>query len=488
MPDPSLDVNVWQQCQDSLLSFSRAVKPKYQYPWHVQKLMDILEKVERGELTRVMISFPPRHGKSETASVLFPAWFAGRNPDKEIMLVSGTQRLATRFGNKCKNIILTPQYNRVFPNTVLDQANRAKGDFGFTEGGSAFYAGLKGQITGRGAHLFVLDDLITGSQEAKSEASKEYIQNWYYEECYNRLMSDDQAPHGRIILIGTRWREDDVQGWLLDKEAQDEIDDWTIFNFPALATEDEEFRKEGEALWPAKYSQTTLENIRAKNESTFTHVYQQKPTVETGMIVQKQWLNVEKLDPKLLKGARILALDTAFKEKEENDFSAATVGQRYGDRHVAVLYAEQVKKDFPALIDWIIDLIIKWDIQGIVVEDAASGQSVIQTLRKIMSKPGSKLKQIPVIALKIQKGQDKESRLHAITPFMESGGIIFDKWLPLSTQMDLFKNLLQFPNGAHDDMTDSFVHCITYLIRGGLSLRRLGNKGQTSDVGSIYGV
>lgn len=479
MPDPSLDVNIWDQCRGSLLSFSRAVKPKYQYPWHIQKLMDILEKVERGELTRVMISFPPRHGKSETASVLFPAWFAGRNPDKEIMLVSGTQKLATKFGARCRNVITSPQFNTVFPETLLDPASHAKGDFAFTAGGSAFYAGLKGQITGRGAHLFILDDLITGSQEAKSEVSKDYIRNWYYEECYNRLMSDDVAPHGRIILIGTRWREDDVQGWLLDPDEQDEIDDWTIFNFPAIAEEDEEFRQKGDALWPSKYSQKTLETIRAKNESTFRHVYQQQPSVETGMIVQKSWLNVEKIDPKMLKGARILALDTAFKEKMENDFSAATIGQRYGDRHLAVLYAEQVKMDFPKLIQWVLDLIRKWDIQGIVVEDAASGQSLIQTLRK--------LTKIPIIALKIQKGQDKESRLHAITPFMESGGVLFDKWLPLSTQMDLFKNLLQFPNGAHDDMTDSFVHLITYLLRGGLSLRKLGGRSRTVEIPSIYG-
>jgi len=473
-----MDNNIIQKCNEKFISFARAVKPKYSFPWHLQKLMSILEAVERGELTRVMITFPPRHGKSETSSVLFPAWFAGKNPDAEVMVVSGTQKLASRFGNKCRNIIKSDSYKQIFPHVELDSSSHAKSDFSFKEGGSLLFSGIGGQITGRGAHLFIIDDLIPGREEADSEAFRESARAWYEEECYNRLMSDAKCPHGRLVVIGTRWRADDIHGWLLDPEAQMKVEDWTIFNFPALAEEDEEHRKAGEALWPQILSKEALENIRESKPRMFAGTYQQKPYIETGNIVQRKWLTIEKIDDDALIPPRILALDTAFKEGEDNDYSAATVLQRTRNGKIVILYAERRKLNFPALLKWIEAFAKIYGVQGIIVEDKASGQSVIQTLRDKT--------RMPIIPIQIKKGEDKEQRLHSIVPFLESGGIILHKWIPSTTQEELITELLQFPNGAHDDMVDSFVHGVRYLLKPGLSIRRLGQGTLTKVITSIY--
>lgn len=462
-----------QKCRDGLIPFARSVYPGFQDYWHIKKLADILEKVERGELDRVMIQFPPRHGKSLFTSQIFPAWFAGRNPNQKIILVAGTHDLASEFGYNCRNILQDPAYNLIFPDADMRQDSRSRTRFHFGKKGYAFFMGRQGQITGRGANLFVIDDLTKDAQDADSDAGKKEVRMWYKQNAYNRL-----EKGGRIIMIGTRWREDDIQGWLLDPEEQERIDNWTIFRFPAIAEEDEEYRKIGDALCPDLVPLSMLHRAEEEDRRSFAGIFQQRPSIEQGNIIQRAWLKVEKLDHDLLKAPRIMALDTAFKEGAANDYSAATIGQRYDLRHIACMYAEQKKLDFPKLIEWVLRLIQDWSIQGIVVEDAASGQSVIQSLRKLTP--------VPVIAMKIQKGMDKESRVHAITPFLESGGVIFDKWVPASTQEELFHNLLSFPNAAHEDLTDSFTHLITYLLRYQMSMRKLAGKNNHIRLGSIY--
>lgn len=318
-----------------------------------------------------------------------------------------------------------------------------------------------------------MDDLTIDAQDAASEKEQKTLRMWYKQVAYNRLQKG-----GRIILIGTRWREDDIQGWLLDKEEQERIDNWTIFKFPALAEEDEEHRKQGEALWPEEFDIEALERIQQEDRKAFVGLYQQRPSIETGNIIQRAWFKIEKLDPALLLPPRVMAIDTAFKEGESNDYSAAVIGQRYTKQYLGVLYAEQKKLDFPALIKWICQLIVDWEVDALIVEDAASGQSVIQTLKKIL--------QIPVLPMKIQRGMDKESRLHAIAPFLEGGNVLFDKWVPISTQEELMNNLLAFPNGAHDDLTDAFVHLITYLARAKISMRRFSRNRWQDLVPNIY--
>jgi predicted phage terminase large subunit-like protein len=463
-----------QKCHNNMVSFARALYPGFVAYWHTKKLIDILEKVEQGELDRVMIQVPPRHGKSLVTSQLFPAYFAGRNPDKKIILAAGTDELAEEFGANCRNFLEDPTFSLIFPECQLRKDSRSKTRFHFGKKGYAYFMGRRGQITGRGAHLLLIDDLTKSATDAESEASKKEVRMWYKQNAYNRL-----EKGGRIVIIGTRWREDDIQGWLLDPEEQEKVENWHIFKFPAIAEEEEEFRKIGDPLCPDLVPLELLLKNQELDRRGFAGIFQQRPSLEEGNIIQRPWLKIEKLKPELLKPPRILALDTAFKEGSKNDYNAATIGQRYDLRHVGILYAEQRRADFPKLIDWIVKLINDWKIQGLVIEDAASGQSVIQTLKKVFP-------YLPIVPMKIQKGLDKESRVHAITPFLESGGVLFDKWVPAHTQDELFHNLLSFPAGKHDDLTDSFTHLVTYLLRGTLSMRKISGRGRTINIPSIY--
>jgi len=467
MPDQP---EIIEKCQSKLISFARIIYPNFKDPWHLKKLAGILEKVERGELDRVMIQFPPRHGKSVLTSQLFPAWFAGRNPNKKIILATGTQALAQEFGYYCRGFLQDPNYKLIFPEADIKQDSHAITQFRFGKTGVANFVSRGTQITGKGADLFVMDDLTIDAKDAASEKEQKSLRMWYKQVAYNRLQKG-----GRIILIGTRWRDDDIQGWLLDTESQERIDNWTIFKFPAIAEEDEEFRKEGDPLWPDEFDREALERIQAEDRRSFAGLFQQRPSIEAGNIIQRAWFKIEKITDDMLKGPRIMALDTAFKEGASNDYSAAVIGQMCG-ANIAVLHAEQKKLDFPKLIAWIKTMVVLHGIKAIICEDAASGQSVIQTIRK-------ELPQIPIIPIKIKRGEDKESLMHSICPFLESGRVVINKFVGLETLLD---NLLAFPNAAHDDLADSFRMLILYMIHHSASLKRI--TGRTAlEVGSIFG-
>lgn len=407
---------------------------------------------------------------SVLTSQLFPAWFAGRNPDKKIILATGTQSLSQEFGYYCRSFLMDPNYKLIFPNANIRQDSKAITQFRFGRTGVANFVSRGTQITGKGADLFVMDDLTIDAQDAASEKEQKTLRMWYKSVAYNRLQKG-----GRIIIIGTRWREDDIQGWLLNPEEQERIDNWTIFRFPAIADEDEEFRKQGEPLWPEEFNVEALERIQQEDRRSFAGLYQQRPSIEQGNIVQRHWLQLEKITDEMLKGPRIMALDTAFKEGEQNDYSAAVIGQMCG-ANIGVLYAEQKKLDFPKLIAWIKAMVKIYGIQAILCEDAASGQSVIQTIRK-------ELPDCPIIPIKIKRGEDKESLMHAICPFLETGRVIINKFAGVDTLLD---NLLMFPQGAHDDLADSFRILISYMIHHNASLRKLGHK-RTMNVPVIYG-
>lgn len=457
------------KCQQKLIPFARIIYPNFKAPWHLKKLAEILERVERGELDRVMIQFPPRHGKSVLTSQLFPAWFAGRNPNKKIILATGTQALSQEFGYYCRSFVMDPNYGLIFPEANIRQDSKAITQFRFGKTGVANFVSRGTQITGKGADLFVMDDLTIDAKDAASEKEQTSLRMWYKQVAYNRLQKG-----GRIIIIGTRWREDDIQGWLLNPEEQERIDNWTIFRFPAIAEEDEEFRKQGEALWPDEFDLAALERIQSEERRAFAGLYQQRPSIEQGNIIQRHWFRIEKIDDAMLKGPRIMALDTAFKEGAQNDYSAACIGQMTLGG-IGVLYAEQKKLDFPKLIAWIKAMVQIYGIQAILCEDAASGQSVIQTIRK-------ELPHIPIIPIKIKRGEDKESLMHSICPFLESGRVVINKFTGIDTLLD---NLLAFPNAAHDDLADAFRILINYMVHHSASLKKLGRK-RTQEIPVIY--
>ncbi len=231
-----------------------------------------------------MIFMPPRHGKSELASRRFPAWYMGRNPQKEIIAASYNSDLAGDFGRDVRNIVNSPEYERLF-DTRLAPDSKAKNRWNTSVGGGYAAAGVGTAVTGRGADVFLIDDPVKDRAEAESETTREAVYNWYTSTAYTRLM-----PGGAIVLIQTRWHEDDLAGRLLEKEAKGG-DQWEKLILPAIDDA-------GEALWPERYPVEALERIRnAIGPRDWGALYQQNPTPDEGSFFKRAWFKRHEHEP-----------------------------------------------------------------------------------------------------------------------------------------------------------------------------------------------
>ena len=258
--------------RQSLIGFVYAVRPDYLMGWVHQEICAELDAflaaAAAGQSPRLMLCMPPRHGKSELASRLFPAYVFGRYPDMSIIGTSYSADLSSRFNRDIQRIIEQPEYRAVFPRTTLSAKNTrtvASGNYLRNSDlfeiighkGSYRSAGVGGGITGMGGDILIIDDPFKDRAEADSPTIRRKVWDWYTSTLYTRL-----APGGGILLINTRWHMDDLSGRLLEAERRGEGDAWRVVNFPAIATEDEPHRKCGEALHPERYPLEQLEGIR----------------------------------------------------------------------------------------------------------------------------------------------------------------------------------------------------------------------------------
>ena len=215
-----------EEAKNTLLGYAKFQMDNYKSPPHIKLLASKLEAVEKGEIKRLAIFMPPRHGKSILTSEFFPAWFMGRNPDKYIICSTYAQDLADDFGRKVRNQLQGENYSNVFPDTSLATDSASVRRFHTTRGGVYYAVGAGSAITGRGAHLLLIDDPIKGREEADSQAMRKNLLDWYRSTAYTRLM-----PNGSVILIQTRWHEDDLAGWVLKETGHE---GWDVVEFPAI--------------------------------------------------------------------------------------------------------------------------------------------------------------------------------------------------------------------------------------------------------------
>ena len=271
-----------------LLEFTQLTYESYAPAPHHRLLADALEKVERGEIKRLMVFMPPRHGKSELASVRFPAWYLGRNPDRRVIAASYGSVMANKFSRRARNLIDSPAFRRIFPDTEL-AGDAAAVQFWAIEGKDGQYnaAGVGGGITGEGADLLLIDDPVKDAEAAASLTIREKTYDWYTSTAYTRLNDE----RGAIVLIQTRWHEDDLAGKLL-RDAAEGGEQWHVLRLPALADGDDPLgRKEGEALWPARFPVERLNVIRStlRNNDWWDALYQQTPPEALGGRYFRSW-------------------------------------------------------------------------------------------------------------------------------------------------------------------------------------------------------
>lgn len=264
----------------NLLAFTQYTFPNYRVGAHHQRLAEALEAVERGEITRLMVDMPPRHGKSELVSKRFPAWYIGKNPDKQIISASYGAKLAAGFGRHVRNIVGSTEFGRIFPDVSLAPDSKAKDEWNTNHGGVYVAVGVDGASTGRGAHILNIDDPFKDRQDADSEVVREHVWDWYTSTAYTRLM-----PGSAIILTMTRWHQDDLAGRLL-QEAANGADQWHRVSMPAI-------NDAGEALWPDAYPIERLREIeRAIGPRDWSALYQQDPKSLEGSLFKTTAIDI----------------------------------------------------------------------------------------------------------------------------------------------------------------------------------------------------
>jgi predicted phage terminase large subunit-like protein len=325
--------------RERLIDFTKYTLPKYYAdPFHEQ-VAEALEEVERGENKRLMIFAPPRHGKSELSTRRFPAFCLGRNPDWNIISASYNADFATTFGREVRDIVKSKEYQRLFPHVQIKSDNRAAEEWQIEHNGTAaakYYAvGVSTGTTGKGAHLFLIDDPVKDRKEVESPGFREDQWDWYRNVVYTRL-----EENAAIVLTLTRWHFDDLAGRLIQIMEDGKGMPWKIIKLPAIpivkkmsdgtpilnddgtVPGDALGRKPQDALAPHRFSYASLmDRYEVLGERTFSALYQQEPMSADGGMFQASWFDyADNLTPGR---ARVRAWDLAA--SENGDFTAGVL-------------------------------------------------------------------------------------------------------------------------------------------------------------------
>ena len=435
-----------------MLPFVERFDSNYLAGWVHKDICQRLEKfshaVTERKSPRLMLFMPPRHGKSTLASVAFPAWHLGRNPEHEFISCSYSGSLAMSFSRKVRHQLREPNYKNVFSDASLDPTSQSVESWLTTKGGGYVAAGVGGGITGKGAHVLVIDDPVKNREDAESEYSRDSVWDWYTSTAYTRL-----APGGGILVILTRWHDDDLAGRLL-AAAADGADDWEVVKYPAIAEQDEEFRVEGEALHPERYDVPSLTKIqKAIGPRDWSALYQQNPVADEGDHFNRDMINYyDEADLDYTRLRYYCAWDLAIGQRERNDYSVGLVVAVDEYDKLYVVDCVRGKWDGFELVERILDLYETWRPGVVGIEKGHIEMALGPFLEKRVRE--RRLNEAYFRDLKTGR-RDKEARARAIQGRMQQGMVYFPKeplWVG-----PLIAELLRFPNGVHDDQVDALA-------------------------------
>lgn len=316
---PSIEDIRNERRRRSLLAYVEGSTDGYKTGWVHKEICTKLEKFLQdcidGKSPRLMLFLPPRHGKSQIASKRFPAWSLGNHPELEFIVASYSADLSTSFSTETRELCEGEYHRNVFTEFELGYDQR-KNEWSTSKNGMYKSAGVGGSVNGRGADVFIIDDPVKNWEEAYSLTHRERVWNWFTSVAYTRL-----SPGAGVLLIMTRWHEDDLAGRLLSGKTKDK---WEVINYPAIATADEPHRSRGEALHKERYPIEALKDIKdTSSERVWASLYQQKPRIEGGSIIKREWFSIiSKEDvPEGMQWRRFW--DLAVSSKQTADYSAS---------------------------------------------------------------------------------------------------------------------------------------------------------------------
>jgi predicted phage terminase large subunit-like protein len=424
---------------------------------YIDLMAATLEKCCSGEIKRLIINLPPRMLKSHAASVAFPAWLLGRDPAKQIICASYGQDLADKHARDCRTLMRSDFYRRLFPGTALSEAKQSVNEFMTTQQGFRLATSVGGAVTGRGADMIILDDIVK-PEEALSETRRPATNHWFFNTLFSRLNSKEQ---GVIIIVMQRLHQEDLVGEVLDRGH------WEVLSLPAIAVEDErilyknwcgEFvfvRQAGQALHPERESkETLLETRKNMGEYEFQSQYQQSPTAREGSIVKREWLKYYPAGPTPREyWAIVQSWDTAIKAGDSNDFSVCTTWMvAGGNAYLLDVFRERLI--YPDLKRAVIEQFKRHTPGKIIIEDQGSGSVLIEDLKRdgLYCEP-----------YKPPSGTSKADRLGIQSSKFEAGLV----YLPekASWRDAYIDEITGFPGAKHDDQVDSTTQALDYLTK-----------------------
>lgn len=419
-----------RKARSGLLSFTEYTNPAYQAAPHHALIAEKLEAVERGEIKRLMITMPPRHGKSELASRRFPAWYMGRNAGKQIIAASYNSDLANDFGREVRNIVGSPEFQVLFE-VDLAQDSKAANRWHTSAGGMYVAAGVGTAITGRGADVLLIDDPFKDRQEADSEITRQRVWDWYTSTAYTRLM-----PGGAVVVINTRWHDDDLSGRLLAEQEQ-EGDKWELLSLPAIA--------DGAALWPEWYPIERLEQIKAVLPARdWNALYQQNPIPDDGDYFKSAWFGEYDELPENLRmyGASDYAVTDGDGDFTEHGIAGVDANNNL---YIADWWRGQTTSD--VWIDKKCDLIIKHAPHCWFGEAGPIRRAIEPFLMGRMQAREAYCRIEWLASI-----NDKPTRARPIQAMASMGKVMLPKNAPW--KHELLSQLLRFPAGKYDDGVD----------------------------------
>jgi len=473
-----------KKAKNSILDFTKLTMPspedpdntdlsRYSAAKHHEVICAALEEVEAGRIQRLIITMPPRHGKSELASRRFPAWFLGKDPYRHMIFATYNDEFASDFGRHVRDTMKSDVFKQAFPLCKLKAGSQASDRISTEEGGIAVFVGRGGSLTGRGADLLVIDDPIKDREEADSKTLRDKLWGWFTDVAMTRLMT----AGARVVIIMTRWHEDDLVGRLIDPKnsyyVPEEAANWKVLSLPAIAVNDDPMgRKFGEPLWPERFDLDFLNQAKRLNPKGFSALYQGSPSPDDGDYFKREWLKFY-TPSELPRNLRFyVASDHAVSTDQERDATCLLpVGVDDEDNIWVLPVVWWRRAATETVVEGMIDLMRRRTPLMWWAESGHITKSIGPFLRKRMAE-----RQIYCAIDEVVPTKDKQTRAQSIRARMSMGKVFFPRFA--TWWGDAQDEILKFPSSSHDDFIDALAHIgmgLDKQVRAGGAIVKVDN-------------